>query len=100
MMPHLILEYSSNIETIDFQDLFAKLHQALVDTGAFRMVGIRSRAEKREIYRLADGNPDYTFVHLWVYIREGRPLDIQQQAGENLLQVLKTELAPLYETGH
>jgi 5-carboxymethyl-2-hydroxymuconate isomerase len=87
-MPHLILEYSDNIE-VDVQPLLARLHEEVVATGAINLKGIKSRAIKHTQYRIADGDPDYAFVHVGLLIREGRPLEVQKDATQRVMNVLK-----------
>ena len=95
-MPHLTLEYSDNIE-VDVQPLLARLHEEVVATGAINLKGIKSRAVKHTQYRIADGNPDYAFVHVGLLIREGRPLEIQKEATQRVMNVLKETFGHLFE---
>ncbi len=78
-MPHLTLEYTDNID-VDVQPLLARLHEEVVATGAINLKGIKSRAIKHTQYRIADGDPDYGFVHVGLLIREGRPIEVQKDA--------------------
>ena len=95
-MPHLTLEYSDNIE-VDVQPLLARLHQEVVATGAINLKGIKSRAIKHTQYRIADGDPNYAFVHVGLLIREGRPLEVQQEATQRVMKVLKETFGYLFE---
>ena len=96
-MPHLVLEYSDNIE-VDVQPLLARLHKEVVATGAINLKGIKSRAIKHTQYRIADGDPDYAFVHVGLLIREGRPIEIQKEATNRVMNVLKETFGLLFET--
>jgi 5-carboxymethyl-2-hydroxymuconate isomerase len=96
-MPHLTLEYTDNID-VDVQPLLARLHEELVATGAINLKGIKSRAIKHTQYRIADGNPDYAFVHVGLLIREGRPIEVQQEATRRVMKVLKENFGTLFET--
>src|SRR5574339_229703 len=87
-MPHLTLEYTDNIE-VDVQPLLARLHEEVAATGAINLEGIKSRASKHTQYRIADGDPDYSFVHVSLLIREGRPIDVQKDATQRVMKVLK-----------
>ena len=50
-MPHLIVEYSANLERdVDIPRLVAAVHAAALETGVFPIGGIRTRAERRDIY--------------------------------------------------
>ena len=68
-MPHLTLEYTDNLD-FDVQMLLKRMHSALVATGAINLKGLKSRAVRHSEYRIADGNPDYAFVHVNLLIRE------------------------------
>jgi 5-carboxymethyl-2-hydroxymuconate isomerase len=98
-MPHLTLEYTDNL-SFDVQPLLARLHNELVATGAINLKGIKSRAIRHTEYRIADGNPDYAFVHVNLLIREGRPLEVQQDAAQRMLEVLKEAFGDRFENGH
>jgi len=98
-MPHLTLEYSDNLE-FDVQAILARLHAELVGTGAVNLKGIKSRAIRHTQYRIADGNKDYAFVHVALLIREGRPLEIQQDAAQRVMMVLKDTFRQQSETGY
>jgi 5-carboxymethyl-2-hydroxymuconate isomerase len=95
-MPHLTLEYSDNIE-VDVQPLLARLHEEVVATGAINLKGIKSRAIKHTQYRIADGDPDYAFVHVGLLIREGRPREVQKEATQRVMKVLKETFRHLFE---
>ena len=95
-MPHLTLEYSDNIE-VAVQPLLARLHEEVVATGAINLKGIKSRVIRHTQYRIADGDPDYAFVHVGLLIREGRPLEIQKEATQRVMKVLKETFGHLFE---
>lgn len=97
-MPHLIVEYSANIEDqIALDALLDKLHSCALGTGVFPIGGLRVRAHRADAYRIADKAPDNGFVHVTAIIGHGRPLDVQQRAGEELLAALTQHLQSLYE---
>ena len=95
-MPHLTLEYSDNIE-VDVQPLLARLHEEVVATGAINLKGIKSRAIRHTQYRIADGDADYAFVHIGLLIREGRPIEVQKEATQRVMKVLKETFGHLFE---
>jgi 5-carboxymethyl-2-hydroxymuconate isomerase len=97
-LPHLVIEYSANIEDrIALGDLLDKLHAVALTTGVFPIGGLRVRAYRAENYRIADKAPDNGFVHVTAQIGHGRPLDVQQRAGEQLFAVLSEHLTPLFD---
>lgn len=96
-MPHLIVEYSANIEDqIELDALLDKLHASALATGVFPLGGLRVRAHRTAAYRIADLAPDNGFVHVTAMIGQGRPLDVQQRAAEQLFAALTAHLDPLY----
>lgn len=95
-MPHLTLEYTDNIE-VDVQSLLARLHEEVVATGAINLKGIKSRAIRHTQYLIADGDPDYAFVHVGLLIREGRPIEVQKDATQRVMKVLKETFGHLFE---
>jgi 5-carboxymethyl-2-hydroxymuconate isomerase len=96
-LPHLVIEYSENVEDlIALDDLLDKLHSCALSTGVFPLGGLRVRAYRTDAYRIADKSPDNGFVHVTALIGHGRPLDVQQRAGEQLFAVLCGHLEALY----
>jgi len=98
-MPHLTLEYTDNLE-FDVQPLLARLHSELVATGAINLKGLKSRAIRHTEYRIADGNPEYAFVHVNLLIREGRPVEVQKDASQRVLKVLKETFGERFENSY
>jgi 5-carboxymethyl-2-hydroxymuconate isomerase len=98
-MPHLTLEYTDNLE-FDAQPLLARLHSELVATGAINLKGLKSRVIRHSEYRIADGNPEYAFVHVNLLIREGRPLEVQKDMSQRMLDVLKETFGERFEKGY
>lgn len=92
-MPHIIVEYSSNLDkSMDVPALLNALHQAMIDTGSAPLEGIRTRAERREHYCVADRNPDNAYVHIVVRMREGRPKEVYQKVAEMLMAAAEKSL--------
>jgi 5-carboxymethyl-2-hydroxymuconate isomerase len=98
-MPHLTLEYTANLD-FDVQTLLKRMHSELVATGAINLKGLKSRAIRHSEYRIADGNPEYAFVHVNLLIREGRPTEVQQDAARRVMAVLKETFGERFENGH
>jgi 5-carboxymethyl-2-hydroxymuconate isomerase len=97
-LPHLIVEYSANIEDqIALDALLDKLHACALGTGVFPLGGLRVRAHRADAYRIADKAPGNGFVHVTALIGYGRPLDVQRRAAEELFAALTEHLAGLYD---
>jgi 5-carboxymethyl-2-hydroxymuconate isomerase len=95
-MPHIVVEYTDNLD-VDIQPLLAHLTEEVVATGAINLKGVKSRAIKHTQYRIADGDPSYAFVHVGLLIREGRPIEVQKEATQRVMKVLKETFGPLFE---
>ena len=97
-MPHLIVEYSANLEDeVDMRALVSDLHQTALSCPTFKKAAVRTRAARRDIYEIADGDPQNAFVAVGVRILEGRPNDVKSAIGKMLFDTLTTALADVYE---
>lgn len=100
-MPHLIVEYSSNLEDerrVDIRALVDAVHAAALEAGVFPIGGLRTRAERRDVYRVADGHADNGFVHVQARIGTGRTAEVRQKAAEHLFEAVKRATAKAFET--
>jgi 5-carboxymethyl-2-hydroxymuconate isomerase len=96
-LPHLIVEYSANVEVeIELEALLDKLHAAAVRSGMFPIGGIRIRAVRLDHYRIADCDPANGFVHATAIVGSGRPLDERQRVCEALFATLTEHLGALF----
>lgn len=97
-MPHLTVEYSANLEKrIDIPDLVRKVHTAALATGVFDTATVRTRAERREHYAIADGHPENSFVAVSVRIATGRDAETRTRIGQAIFDDLCSYLEPIYE---
>ena len=97
-MPHVIVEYSANIEAdITPQRLVEEIHSAAITSGIAEPVAVRTRLMRREHYRVGDGSPENAFVHIDIRARKGRSMEqkkamvqtIYDQANKTLDVVFK-----------
>jgi 5-carboxymethyl-2-hydroxymuconate isomerase len=87
-MPHFIAEYSANLEgDVDFEGLFERVHTYMGDSGVFPLGGIRSRAVRADIFRMADGKHDYAFIHLTLKVGHGRDLETRRRVAEGIFEI-------------
>ena len=98
-MAHFILEYSDNLSeaALCLDSLFESLHNAAVDTGLFPLAGIRSRTHRCDSYRVADGSPEFAFVHLEVKLGAGRSEHDKSSAAKEFFDILSYHLEGLYQ---
>ncbi|MEZ5825244.1 MAG: 5-carboxymethyl-2-hydroxymuconate Delta-isomerase [Geminicoccaceae bacterium] len=93
-MPHLIVEYSGNLEgRVDMRGLCDTLRRAAIETGVFPMPGIRVRAVRCDIFSIADGNPENAFIDISIRLRAGREMDAKKRATEAVFEAARTFLA-------
>lgn len=87
-MPHIIVEYSANIEpACSASDLLKCIHQAAIGTGIFEPGAVRTRAAPRALYQVGDSK-DATagFILIMARIRPGRSQDMQQGLLKELMR--------------
>ena len=97
-MPHLVVEYSANIESkLDLNGLLDNLHAEALKTGIFPKGGLRVRAFRAENYRIADLHPENGYVHISALVGNGRPLDVRERAAGQLFSCVKEHLRALFE---
>jgi 5-carboxymethyl-2-hydroxymuconate isomerase len=97
-MPHFILEYSANLDDdLDIPLLFEKLNTTAIATGVFPIGGIRTRAVRCEHYRIAEGDPENTFVYLTSKVGAGRDLEVLKEAASKVFDTLTEYLQPIYD---
>ncbi|MEX2126142.1 MAG: 5-carboxymethyl-2-hydroxymuconate Delta-isomerase [Woeseia sp.] len=95
-MPHQTVEYSANLDnTIDVDALLRCVHEAALATGIFPLAGLRTRAARRDHYRIADGHPENAFVHVLLRIRSGRSPADRERAADSISQALFDFLEPV-----
>jgi 5-carboxymethyl-2-hydroxymuconate isomerase len=98
-MPHLNIEYSVNLENaLDIQGLVDRIHETALETGIFPLGGVRTRAEPREHYRIANGDPRAGYIHMMVRIGSGRDEQTRREAGDRIFAALCDFTDELYRS--
>ncbi len=96
-MPHIIIEYSANLDgRLDVKSLVDEVHQAVIASGLFELPAIRTRAVRRDVFRVADGDARNGFVHITARIRQGRTADQRKSLGQGLLAAANRRLEPAF----
>lgn len=99
VMPHLIIEYSSNIDqSINMEDFCRVMGQEMVKNPLFPIGGVRVRAHRCEHYYIADGDQQNGFLALHLCIGTGRSHTDKKQAGDNLFILAQNLLSSLLQT--
>lgn len=98
-MPHQIIEYSANLESrMDIQALVDGLHENAIGIEGLPLGGLRTRAQRRDAYQVADRHPDNAFVHLILKLGHGRPLEKRKEFGDAIFAALCELLEPVSST--
>lgn len=93
-MPHLIIEYSRNLEEdCDIAELVAVAHKTAQASPVFNPVAVRTRAIPVDHYLIADGDPARAFIQLYIRIKPGRPTETKMELGRAVHQAVKDFLA-------
>lgn len=98
-MPHIIVEYSANLEdSFEIGALIGDLHKAAIDSGAVEIAALRTRAERRDVFCIADGDSDNAFVHIMMRLRIGRSEEVRKSLADALLAATDKNLQLAFET--
>ncbi|WP_026691267.1 5-carboxymethyl-2-hydroxymuconate Delta-isomerase [Alteribacter aurantiacus] len=98
-MPHIIVEYSDNINETNLKTLLHNINRVFADRpDTYPIGGIRSRAMPLTDYVVADGsNPDDAFVHTTIKIGAGRSEKVKKATCDEVFQVITDHFADIYE---
>lgn len=95
-MPHLIVEYSDNLDDVlELAPLFEQVHELLIGLALFPTGGIRSRARRIEHYRYADGLLDYAGIHVELKLSAARAPELRQEIGQKVFELIRAYCVPL-----
>lgn len=96
-MPHIWIEYSSNLRPqLELPKLMKTIQDAAIDDGSvFPLAGARTRGVCIDDYLIVDGHPDNAFVHVTLKIGHGRDLQTKKQLGERVFAALREATAPI-----
>lgn len=95
-MPHVIIEHSDNLgRQSETQLLIDRVHQAALGSPIVPAAGLRTRAEVRSTYRVADGHPDNAFVAIVARLGPGRTPEEKTAFITLLLDAAETAVAEL-----
>ena len=96
-MPHVIIEYSANLEAdLPPRVLAEALHAAALETGVFPIGGLRTRLARRDIYVIGDGHADNRFIHVQARIGAGRSAEVREKAAAQMFARLKAVTAAAF----
>lgn len=92
-MPHLIIEYSGNLEGFDAEGALRALNQQVAASGQVAdPLDIKARAVRRDHYFVGEPGEDparHGFVHVTLLLLAGRAPQAKQAISRNLMEVLQ-----------
>ena len=91
-MPHLTLEYSSNLGTAITPALLRTANQALLGTGQFQEIDIKSRAIAFDCFAVGINESPRGFVAARLELLSGRDGDTKRDMAARLLAALKAAI--------
>lgn len=92
-MPHVIIEYSNNVhEVVQAAQITKHAHETLINSGLFSTPDIKTRSYSAEDYLVGDKGKDGSFLHICVYLLDGRSVEKKQALSEALRDMLVERL--------
>jgi len=97
-MPHLTMDYSSNLGTLDVPHILGALNSAIAASGQVAdPLDLKGRANRHEVYQI--GTPDvdpaaHGFVHVSLALLAGRAPDAKKAISARLMSVLQEQAYP------
>jgi 5-carboxymethyl-2-hydroxymuconate isomerase len=94
-MPHIIVEYSDNLSTLEMPVLLCQLHESLAGNGVDK-ARIKARAIKVHDYAVCTQGTAGEMVHATLLLLEGRDLDTRKKLSAPLYEILKKKIHAKY----
>ncbi len=92
-MPHIIVEYSDNIDDANIPALLRSLHGTLAAQPGVSEERIKTRGIKLQDYVVGTKGPGGKMVHVTLLLLEGRDIPLRKQIGGVLHDVLKKQMS-------
>ena len=78
--------------------MVAAVHKAMLATGTFEIGGVRTRAERRDHFMVADGDPENAFIHVTARIGPGRSAEVKKAASAAILAALEPLIEKAFQS--
>jgi 5-carboxymethyl-2-hydroxymuconate isomerase len=92
-MPHVIIEYSSNVcPSEQFSAITKSAHDVMVKSGLFSAADIKTRSYVTDDFLVGEKGQQGSFVHVTIYLLEGRTMLQKQTLSEALHNALRMRL--------
>ena len=106
-MPHVVVQYTSNLESaVDMPAMCKEIAATLIamrdEKGGplYPVGGTRVLAYPAEVYAVADGKGDYGFCYINIRIAAGRSDAKKKQSGDEVLARVQARFAAAFESRH
>lgn len=100
-MPHLILEYSDNLDgLVAWPEICERFRAAMAGLDLFPVAGVRVRAHAARAYAIADGDERNSFAHLILRVGAGRDELSRKEAGQVLFDLARELFAERLTSGY
>ena len=86
-MPQITLEYSDNLERIDFSAFFKEIHEALAPLG--NVAACKSRAIALQDYVIGEANNAQVLLLLRIGLLAGRSLALKEATSSQIVEIIK-----------
>lgn len=87
-MPHVVVDYSANLEDFKPSELLLNINQTLVNTGYCQAIDIKARAHKNEVFVIGLNESQQSYVHTKIYLLSGRNEAQKAEIGQKVLDCL------------
>lgn len=92
-MPHVIIEYSANVcPRTEFVEITQIAHKIMIQSGLFAAADIKTRSYVTKDFLVGEKGNQGSFVHVTVYLLEGRTTMQKQNLSEALRDALQLAL--------
>jgi 5-carboxymethyl-2-hydroxymuconate isomerase len=88
-MPHLTLEYTTNLPDLVPRTILLALNQSLAASGHFSEIDIKSRAIALDTYQIGTVPEERAFIYVRLAILSGRSDQTKSELSHALLDVLR-----------
>jgi len=83
-MPHIIVEYTETLSTVDIAELLFELHEDLSKKDTINIHSIKTRAIPVKYTIVGDGNEPDKFIHITLNLLPGRDDTLKKAMAQSL----------------
>lgn len=91
-MPHLTLEYSRNLISLDVPSALTRASEAMFDSGLFNEPDIKCRAHCCEVFRIGVRPMPRSFIHVHIAMMPGRSEEERKELADAVLAAVSAGL--------